>query len=285
MEQNVIVQVLINGLTTGLIYVLMALGFSLIFSILRVFNFAHGEFYMLGAVLTYYIVSIAGLPFYVGVLAAMLAMGLLGLVVERIMFRPLADQALPSFIVALGLSMGLSALMAVIIGSRGKYISEPISGVIKFLGASISWYTLTVIIASIFLVLGLHILINYTKFGRTIRAVASNPKAALLVGVKTKSIRSQTFAIATGLAAAAGALMAPLYYITPYIGNQVIFKVMVVVILGGLGSIPGAVFGGLILGFIESVGLTYIGGIANIFGWLFIIVLLLVRPQGLMGKK
>jgi branched-chain amino acid transport system permease protein len=285
MEQNIAVQVILNGLSTGLIYVLMALGFSLIFSILGVFNFAHGEFYMLGAVLIYFVTSVAGLPFPVGLLVAVLAIGLLGLLIEKLMFRPLADQGLSSFIVALGLSMGLSSLTAVIIGSRGKYVSQPISGVIKFLGSTISWYTLIVIIASLFLVLVLYIIINYTKFGRTIRAIASNPKASLLVGVKTKAIRSQTFAIATGLAAAAGALTAPLYYVTPYIGNQVIFKVMVVVILGGLGSIPGAVFGGLILGFIESIGLTYVGGIANIFGWLFVIVLLLVRPQGLMGKK
>jgi len=284
-EPSLAGQVIANGLTSSLIYILMALGFTLIFSILRVFNFAHGEFYMLGAFGVFYIVQQAGLPFPAGLILAAIGAGLLGVVIERFLFRPLHGQLHACFMIALGTSLGLSTAALVIIGANPKKMMDPIAGIANFMGASVSWQKIAVVLISAALVIGLYIVINRTKFGLTLRAVAANSLAASLLGVGTKRLRTQVFGISTALAGAAGGLVAPLYYASPFIGQAVMFKSMVVVILGGLGSIPGAVLGGFILGFIESIGLTFVGGIAHIFGWILVVILLIFRPQGLFGEK
>jgi len=285
LEPSIVVQVIVNGFNLALVYIIMALGFTLIFGILRIFNFAHGEFYMLGAFGVFYLVKLVNLPFAVSLLISMIGVGLIGVVVERFLFRPLHGQMYASFMIALGVSMGLTTLVAVIIGPQQKKIPAPIPGVAHFAGASIAWQNVAVILISAALVAGLYILIHRTKFGLTIRAAASDPEAASLVGVGTKMLRTQIFGISTALAGIAGCLTAGLYFINPYMGQQVIFKAMVVVILGGLGSIPGAIIGGLALGFLESISLTAIGGVANIIGWLLVVILLMVRPQGLLGEK
>jgi len=284
-EPSLAGQIIANGLTLSLLYVLMALGFTLIFGILRVFNFAHGEFYMLGAIGVFYVVRQAGLPFPAGLILAAIGVGLLGMMVERFLFRPLHGQTYACFMVALGTSLGFTTATRLIAGPNPKKMLAPIAGVAQFMGASVAWQNIAVVLISAALVIGLYIIIKRTKFGLALRATAANPLAASLVGVGVSKLRTQVFGISTALAGAAGALVAPLYFISPYIGGAVMFKSMVVVIMGGLGSIPGAVLGGFLLGFIESIGLTFVGGIANIFGWLLVIILLIFRPQGLLGEK
>lgn len=284
-DAALVTQVVVNGFNLALLYILMALGFTLIFSILGIFNFAHGEFYMLGAFAIFYLVKLAALPFVAALVISTIGVGLVGVLVERFLFRPLHGQTYAAFMIALGLSMGFTTMAAVTFGPLSKKIPPPISGVAHFLGASISWQNLAVILISMALVAGLYIFIHRTRYGLTIRATASNPLAASLLGVGTKRLRTQIFGISTALAGIGGCLMASIYFISPYMGQPVIFKAMVVVILGGLGSIPGAIVGGLVLGFIESIGTTAIGGIASVFGWLLVVILLLVRPQGLLGKK
>lgn len=285
MELSLIVQIIINGLVLGLYYVLIASGFSLIFGISRIFNFAHGDMCMFGAFFTYIIVSQMNLNYGLGILVAVVAVVVMGIIFNNYIYRPVRHEYFASFMVALGLSLALPALALIIFGETERSVPTIFHGTINLLGATISWERIAVIITSVIAITSLFYFVNRTRIGKAMKAVAYKPDVASLQGIAVERICLLAFVIASVLAGLAGGLVAPLFIIRPVMGGQVMFKAMVVVILGGLGSISGALVGGLVLGFIESFGLTLIGYEAVMIGWVIVIILLIFRPWGLLGKE
>ncbi len=277
------VQVFINGLMLGLTYVLIASGFSLIYGIMRLLNFAHGEFYMLGAFATYLLSEHLGLDYFTALILSMIIIAVLGMLVYRFFFRPFRDQHDPSLVIALGIAMLIGGLALLIFGEKDKSVSPVFSGVIQILGATLSVERMVVIFSAILLMTALTLFIKFSKTGQAMRAVAQDREAAALQGIGVDSTFMLCMGISSALAGAAGALLAPLFFVNPFLGMHAVLKALVVVVIGGLGSIPGAIAGGLLLGFVESFGNTFLGDITEMLGFVMVMLVLLFRPQGLCG--
>jgi branched-chain amino acid transport system permease protein len=285
METAFIAQMIANGLVLGLYYALLASGFNLIFGIARIFNFAHGDMLMFGAYVTWVIVTRVNLNYGVGILAAVVAIALMGVIFNNYIYKPVRRNMYASFMVACGLALALPSLALIIFGERGHSVPKVFPGSLELLGAIVSWERVIMIIASTVVICGLFLFINRTRTGKAMRAVAYNPDVAALQGINVERIYLTAFVAGAVLAALAGGIISPLYAFVPASGGLIMFEAMVVVILGGLGSVPGAVVGGLILGFIESFGVSLLGYEAVMIAWLAIIVLLIFRPWGLLGKE
>jgi branched-chain amino acid transport system permease protein len=277
------IQVLVNGLMLGLTYVLIASGFSLIYGIMRLLNFAHGEFYMLGAFATYLLCEHLGVHYFIAMALSMVIIGILGVLVYHFFFRPFRDEHDPSLVIALGIAMLIGGLALIIFGEKDKSVTPVFSGVIQVWGATLSKERVAVILAAIVLMAALTLYIKFSKIGQAMRAVAQDREAAALQGIGVDSTFTLCMGISSALAGAAGALLAPLFYVNPFLGMHAVLKALVVVVIGGLGSIPGAIVGGLLLGFVESFGNTFLGDITEILGFIIVMVVLLFRPQGLFG--
>jgi len=283
MDFTFFVQVFVNGLMLGLTYVLIASGFSLIYGIMRLLNFAHGEFYMLGAFATYLLCERLGVNYFAAMVLSMIIIAVLGILVYRFFYRPFRDQHDPSLVIALGIAMLIGGLALLVFGEKDKSISPVFSGVIKVLGATLSMERIVVIIMAVILMAALTFYIKFSKTGQAMRAVAQDREAAALQGIGVDSTFTLCMAISSALAGAAGALLAPLFFVNPFLGMHAVLKALVVVVIGGLGSIPGAIAGGLLLGFVESFGNTFLGDITEILGFVMVMQVLLFRPQGLFG--
>jgi branched-chain amino acid transport system permease protein len=285
MEFFLLLQGVLNGVMLGLFYVLIALGLSLIFGIMRIVNFAHGEMYMLGGYVAYYLFGIFGLNYFV----AMIVVGGLGALLEKIIFRPLTarpQMELTSLIAALGLAWVFQMLAVICFGELDKKVPSAFKGIINLSGVVISKERLAAIIIGTVLISLLNLFLLRTKAGNAIRAVAQDKEAAALQGVNVNRISALSFSIGCGIAASAGVLMAPIFIINPSVGGDVILKAFLVVILGGMGSIPGAMLGGLLLGFIESFGCLFFSvPTMNVITFILILITLIVRPQGLLGRE
>ncbi len=277
------IQVLVNGLMLGLTYVLIASGFSLIYGIMRLLNFAHGEFYMLGAFGTYLLCEHLGIHYFAAMAISMVLIGVLGVLVYHFVFRPFRDEHDPSLVIALGIAMLIGGLALIIFGEKDKSIAPVFSGVIQVWGATLSKERVAVILVAIVLMAALTIFIKFSKTGQAMRAVAQDREAAALQGIGVDSTFTLCMGISSALAGAAGALLAPLFYVNPFLGMHAVLKALVVVVIGGLGSIPGAIVGGLLLGFVESFGNTFLGDITEMLGFVMVMIVLLFRPQGLFG--
>jgi branched-chain amino acid transport system permease protein len=280
-----IAQILTNGLMSGLVYVLMALGFTLIFGIMRIVNFAHGELYMVGAFIVLLLFGTLGLNYYLTVVLAAVGTGLLGAVLERLFLKPFVGRELNGMIMALGIAITLQAVVNIASGPEEKSVPRPVSGVLDLGVAVIPYDRLMVGAATIVLLGCFWAFFQFTRWGLAMRAVALDAEVAALQGVQPRLIHPLAFGIGSMLAGAAGALMAPIYTVFPYMGELPMLKAFIVVILGGLGSIPGAVIGGLLLGIVESVFATlYNSTIATMAAFVMVMLILLVRPRGLMGR-
>jgi branched-chain amino acid transport system permease protein len=277
------IQVLVNGLMLGLTYVLIASGFSLIYGIMRLLNFAHGEFYMLGAFATYLLCEHLGVHYFTALALSMVIIGFLGVLVYRFFFRPFRDEHDPSLVIALGIAMLIGGLALIIFGEKDKSVAPVFSGVIQVWGATLSKERVAVIVMAIVLMVALTLYIKFSKTGQAMRAVSQDREAAALQGIGVDSTFTLCMGISSALAGAAGALLAPLFYVNPFLGMHAVLKALVVVVIGGLGSIPGAIAGGLLLGFVESFGNTFFGDITEILGFIIVMIVLLFRPQGLFG--
>jgi branched-chain amino acid transport system permease protein len=276
-------QVLVNGLMLGLTYVLIASGFSLIYGIMRLLNFAHGEFYMLGAFATYLLCEHLGVHYFTALALSMVIIGILGVLVYRFVFRHFRDEHDPSLVIALGIAMLISGLALIIFGEKDQSVAPVFSGVIQVWGATLSKERVAVIVMAIVLMAALTLYIKFSKTGQAMRAVSQDREAAALQGIGVDSTFTLCMGISSALAGAAGALLAPLFYVNPFLGMHAVLKALVVVVIGGLGSIPGAIAGGLLLGFVESFGNTFFGDITEILGFIIVMIVLLFRPQGLFG--
>lgn len=285
MASALIPQLLLNALVLALIYVLIASGFSLILSISRILNFAHGEIYMLGAFGCYFLYQVAGLNFFLALLITAIIIGALGVGLERLFFKPCRGNDFAMVIMSLGLTIFISGAALAVFGEKDRGVSSPFAGVIKISGVTFSIERLVIILVSIAIFVGLYYFIKRVKIGQAMRAVAENSEAARLQGISIDRVCALSFGIGCALAAAAGVLTAPLYYVNPFLGPGAILPAIIVVILGGLGSISGVVAGSLILGFIQSFGGAYIGGYSGLIAYCAVIILLTVKPQGLFGHE
>jgi branched-chain amino acid transport system permease protein len=279
-------QQLVNGIMLGAVYSLVALGLTLIYGILHVPNFAHGHKYMWAAFTSLFLVVSFHTNYWVSLVIAMVVLGLVGAGVERLVYRPLRDMPhINSFIAAIGLLLVLESLALIVWGADFRRFPAVYDKPINILGVAITLQRLLVIIGAALLIIFLQLFIKRTWLGATIEAVAQNPEGAQLVGISIDRVSSLTFGIGTALAAAAATLIAPIFLVYPTMGSMPNLKAFVVIIIGGMGSIPGAVIGGFMLGLIESLGGGYIStDYKDLFAFGALVTFLTFRPLGLFGK-
>jgi len=277
-------QQLINGLANGMGYVLIAVGLTLVFGVLRIVNFAHGEFYMLGAYSTYYAMSLAGLPYIPALLCATLLVAALGVLANRFFFAPLLkEHEFTVLLSSLGLALLLAHAAEAVFGADPKYLDTPFSdATFEWGDITVTQQRLLVIGVAVLLIVWVYAFIRFTRMGQMMQATAQHPQGAALTGIDTRFVHSYTFALACALAALSGALVGPTTMLFPTVGDWAVLKGFIVVVMGGLGSISGALLGGLILGVAEALGGSYISmGFKDAIGYAIIIVVLLWRPHGL----
>jgi len=283
----VLLQHLLNGLALGGTYALLGIGLTLIFGLMNVVNFAHGEFYTLGAYLTFAGASILRVDFFLAVAAAILGGGLAGAACERVLLRPLAGESIDTTMLAtIGLWIVLQNGELLAWGGVARSIVHPFPTPPIVLGpVSLAPLRLVALGAALVLILGAHLLIHRTSLGVAMRATFQDRETAALMGIEIGRIRTLTFAVGSGLAAAAGALLGPIFLVYPAMGDLAALKAFAVVILGGLGSFAGATLGGLLLGLAEELGAGYVSsGYRDAVGFVIIILVLLFRPAGLFTR-
>ena len=283
------IEQLINGLRTGSIYALIAIGYTMVYGIAKMINFAHGDIIMVGAYALYFSISMLGLPVPIALLITVIICGVLGVMIEKVAYKPLRSAPpLAVLITAIGMSFFLQSASLLIFGSTPIPFQSVIPNVNISIGPVVisSITVVTLIVTAIAMIL-LTLFVNKTKLGSAMRAVSEDKGAAELMGINVNSTISMTFAIGSALAAVAGVLYICQYQsMKPTLGALPGIKAFVAAVLGGIGSIPGAMIGGILLGLIESVSKAYIStelADAIVFGVL--IVVLLFRPSGLLGKK
>jgi branched-chain amino acid transport system permease protein len=301
---DIFIQQLINGLTLGAVYAVVALGYTMVYGIIQLINFAHGEVVMVGAMVAYSVIGLlapAGLPPPVLILVAtgtaIPACMLIGYAMERIAYRPLRGAPrLAPLITAIGISIILQHL-AMMIWSRNPLAFPQVVKVESYSigGAIITNVQIAIIAISLAMMAGLAALVYRTKLGTAMRATAQNPQVAALMGIDANRIVSLTFVVGAALAAVAGVMVASYYGIAHYtMGSQLGLKAFCAAVLGGIGNIPGAMLGGVLLGLVEALGAGYIGDLTgNVFGsnyqdvfaFIVLIAVLVLRPSGLLGER
>jgi branched-chain amino acid transport system permease protein len=276
-----------NGLINGMGYVLIAVGLTLVFGVLRIVNFAHGEFYMLGAFLTFFAMSILGVGYLPAVVIAVVAVAAFGVAANQFLFRPLRrEHEFTILMVSLGLSLMIANGGDLLFGADPKYIRSPFADEVVEIGeVFLTWQRILVLVAAAVLIGAFYLFVRFTRMGKMMQATAQNRDGAALSGVNIDWVHTYTFALAGGLAAAAGALLGPTAVIFPHLGEWAVLKAFIVVVMGGLGSMGGAVVGGLVLGVVEALGANYISiAFKDAIGYGIIVLVLLWRPAGLFAK-
>ena len=280
-------QQIFNGLAIGAVYTLIGIGLTIVFGILGIAHFAHGVVAMSVGYIAFILIERLGLPFFAAIALAMLAGGVFGVLIERIAYRPV-QKAPPinAFIIALGLTMMLDGVNLVTFGPDQIVVRTPYTHVYHFLGLVMTELRLVVMACTSFLLVAMWFFVTRTKTGRAIRAVAQNRGAATLMGVNANAVSYVVFGVSSALGVAGGALVGAMLALAPGLGESLVIKGFAVLILGGLGSIPGAVVGGLILGISESLAAGYISSsYKDVIAFAVMIIVLLFRPEGLLGKR
>jgi branched-chain amino acid transport system permease protein len=278
----------LNALMLGGTYALLGIGLTLIFGIMKVVNFTHGELYAFGAYMMYALVMLLGVSFFVALPLA-IALGVaLGALLELVLLRRLRGADIDTtMLVMIGAWIALQNAEQLAWTGVAKNIDNPFPAAPLVIGpVSVAWNRVFVLVVALLLIAFSYFLINKTKLGRAMRATFQDRDTAALMGVRIGNIHTATFALGSGLAAAAGALLGPVFVAYPSMGDLAAAKAFAVVILGGLGSIPGATIGGFILALVEELGAGYVSsGYRDAMGFLLIIVILLFRPTGLFARK
>lgn len=279
-------QQLFNGLTIGSVYSLVALGLTLVYGILHIPNFAHGALYMMGGYVTLTMMTRFGLHYWLAIAVSMLAVGLLAILLERFVFHPLKDAPpIHDKIAAIGILLFLEALAQFVWGADYQPMPTPYDHIIQVFGLTFTAQRILIIASAIIIMILLYIFLKKTFVGSTIIAMSQNREGASLVGINTDRVAMMTFMISGSLAALAASLASPINLVFPGMGHLVILKAFVIIILGGMGSIPGAIIGGYILGFSESLGATYISNdYKDLIAFLLLVVILTLKPTGLFAK-
>ena len=282
---------LINGISLGSVYAIIALGYTMVYGIAKMLNFAHGDVIMIGSYVVFVTVSTMGLPPMAGVLLAVAVCTLLGMTIERIAYKPLRGASpLAVLITAIGVSYLLQNVALLIFGADTKSFTSVVTlPAIKLAGGemTITGETIVPILSCIVIMIGLTAFINKSKAGQAMLAVSEDRGAATLMGINVNGTIALTFAIGSALAAIAGVLLCSAYpSLTPYTGSMPGIKAFVAAVFGGIGSIPGAFIGGILLGVIEILSKAYISSqMSDAIVFSVLIIVLLVKPTGILGKK
>ena len=283
-------QFLISGISLGSIYALIALGYTMVYGIAKMLNFAHGDVIMIGAYVAYVSISTLNLSPFFAVLIAVVTCTLLGILIERVAYKPLRNSSpLTVLITAIGVSYRLQNIALLIFGSKAvnftSVVSLPAFEIVP--GITVTGETAVTIAVSVVIMAALMIFINHTKAGQAMLAVSEDRGAAQLMGVNVNGTISLTFAIGSALAAIAAVLLCSSYpVLSPYTGAMPGIKAFVAAVFGGIGSIPGAMIGGILLGVIENLSKAYISSqMSDAIVFLILIIVLLVKPTGILGKK
>jgi branched-chain amino acid transport system permease protein len=277
------IQSFANALVLGSIYAMVAVGLALAFGVMQMANFAHGELFMAGAYVVYVLYSLVGLPFFIAVIAAFPIVAMLGVLFERAIFRPTRGNVLAGFMA----TAGASFIMQVLVGQQWgvglmRSVPVPYKGSAEILGATVSWQRLAIIPATIIMVGGLWFFLKKIKAGKALRACAQDTEAAVLQGISINKMTMLAMFLSGGFAGVGGALMAPIIPVTPYMGHVYAVTAFIVVIVGGMASIEGAVLAAFILGFIHTFASTLYDSVtATMVGVLFMAIVL---PTGLLGN-
>ena len=282
-----LLQHLLNGLLLGSTYALLGIGLTLVFGLMNVVNFAHGEFYTLGAYATFAALTVGHVPFFLAIALAIVVGALAGAVCDRLLLRPLRGESIDTtmlLMIGLGIAMQNAELLAW--GGIAKSVPTP------FATAPLVWGPVSVAPLRVFvfaaagtLIVGAHLLLSRTRIGRAMRATFQDRETAALMGVRIERIHTITFAFGAGLAAAAGALLGPVFLVYPSMGDLASLKAFSVVILGGLGNFAGAALGGIVLGVAEELGAGYVSsGYRDAVGFAMIVLMLVFRPAGLFVR-
>lgn len=285
---DLFLQFLANGLVSGSFYALSALGLTLIFGLMKVVNFAHGEFYMLGGMLGWFVTTYFGLDFFSGLAVVAIIMAAFGWLIDRFLIeRVRGEGEEPGILLTIGLSIFLANTALLIAGTAPQKIAGPFPNTPLFFGPIVltEMRVFAVIVCAV-LILGAHLIIKKTKLGRSMRATFQDPMAAQLVGIKISQVYASTFALGIVLAASAGMLLGTIYSAQVTVGGLVSLKAFVVVILGGMGSFSGAIVGGLLLGVAEAMWGGYIStSMVDIIGFILVILTLIFKPYGLFSAR
>lgn len=278
-------QATVNGLIIGLLYLLMAVGFTLVFGVMRMVNFAHGEFYMLGAFGAYFLTTVLGISFLPALALTFAGAVVFGAAVEWAILKPFRHDELNGMIATIGLAMILQNLALMFFGPDPLSMPSVVQGATRIGKIIIPTSRIYVVIFALFVLVFLYIFLKHSRPGRALRAVVEDFEIASIQGIRARIYYPLGFGIGVGLAAVAGALMAPLFSVSPFVGAAPLLKAFIVVILGGLGSIPGAAVAGLALGLVESYSSLFLSSsTADMLIFMIVIIMLVVRPKGLLGQ-
>jgi len=282
-----LLQHLVNAIVLGGTYALLGIGLTLIFGIMRVVNFTHGELYAFGAYAVYWLVASSGVNFFLAIPLAIAAGLVLGAAVEYVLLRPMRGADIDTtMLVMIGAWIVMQNSEMIVWGGVAKSIATPFPESPLVVGpVSVSWLRLFALGFALLLIAGTYVLINRTKLGKAMRATFQDSDTAALMGVNIRAIHTATFAIGSGLAAAAGALLGPVFLVEPTMGDLASLKAFAIVILGGLGNVTGATIGGFVLALVEEMGAGYVSsGYRDAMGFAIIIVVLLIKPTGLFAR-
>lgn len=281
-------QIIVNGVVLAANYALIALGLTLIFGILSFLNFAHGQMYMIGGFVVYYVYGIFGMNFFLALLACAITLFVIGVAFERLFFRRvlrITKREENSMLLAVGTALLLENVALTLFGEKQRGVPPVVSGVYQIFGAYLPASRLLVLVLSALLVIGLLLFVQYTKPGRAMRAVAQDKEVSLLMGVDVGRISALGFGIGAALAGLAGGLLVTISAINSGIGTAISIKAFIMIMLGGAGVVAGAILGGIVLGFTEAIGYALIpGSMTYLLIFIGLIIFLSLRPQGIMGK-
>ena len=285
------VSYILNGISLGSVYAIIALGYTMVYGIAKMLNFAHGDIIMVGSYVAFIAINSMGLPVPVSILLSVVVCTVLGMVIERVAYKPLRHASkLAVLITAIGASYFLQNVALLIFGANTKSFTSIVgNGSVQLAGGalSVTMVTIVTVIACVVIMIGLMAFMKYSKAGHAMLAVSEDDGAAQLMGINVNATIALTFAIGSGLAAIAGVLLCSAYpSLTPYTGSMPAIKAFVAAVFGGIGSIPGAFIGGILLGVIEILGKAYISSqLADAIVFAVLIVVLVVKPTGLLGKQ
>jgi branched-chain amino acid transport system permease protein len=283
-----LIQALLWGVASGCIYILLATGLNIIFGVMKLVNFAHGQLLMIGAYIAFTVTTALGLNAYVAILVAMAAVALIGVGLERFTFRKvLGTDKLNEIFVSLGLIYVFENAATLLWGNTTRQIPSPLQGLQLSIGQiAISYDRLSSILIVVVILVALFLLLKKTKMGLAMRATSQKSNASMLMGVNIEKVYIFTFALGAALAGAAGALYGILFNFSPTIGALPTIKAFAIIIIGGLGSIPGAVIGGLLYGIAENTAVYFLGGVwQDAVAFALLIIVLVIRPTGIFGEK
>ncbi|MBM4338272.1 MAG: branched-chain amino acid ABC transporter permease [Deltaproteobacteria bacterium] len=275
-----------NGIALGWIYILMALGLTLIFGIMNIMQFAHGEIYMVGAYVVYYLTASNGVNLFVATLLSMIVMAVFGIFLERLLFRHVRGQVLSPIVVSVGLTLILQSGAVAGFGVYERSVPRLSQGSFEIVGSMIPKDRIVAVVCAMTLILVLYVFLKRFKYGQAMVASAQHREGAILQGISPNKMSAMAMAIGCSLAAAGGALAGSLLMLDPFMGTQPLLKGLVIIVLGGMGSLLGAAIGGMIVGLIDGlVPILFGPAPASLLPLIIVIFILVVRPRGLFGHE